>query len=295
MTNHARLLGGVELGGSKVRCAVAVEPARIQAQTMIATASPRATLAQVRAFFDAHAIDALGIASFGPLQQDPARAHYGRILDTPKLDWRNVDLLTALAGLDVPVGLDTDVTAAALAEGRLGAGTDCGSLIYVTVGTGIGAGVLMNGKPLPGRAHPEVGHMWVRHDMASDPWPGCCPYHGDCLEGLASGPALAQRWGMAASELDAAHAAWPLQAGYLAQMCVNLTRVLAPERIILGGGVMQNSGLLAGVRRAFVEQMGGYHTLPAEEVETYLAAPQLGAISGLVGALILADEAVRAA
>lgn len=284
-----QVLGGIELGGTKVRCAVAQRADTARTECVIATTTPAQTLAAVRDFFRPHSLSALGIASFGPLQQNPSEPDYGRILDTPKLAWQGVDLRAAFETLDVPIGVDTDVNAAALAEWRFGAGRDMRSICYVTVGTGIGAGVLVDGRPLPGRTHAEVGHMWVKHDRSVDPWPGNCPFHGDCLEGLAAGEAIKARWGRAAEQLDADHPAWTLQSDYLAQLCVNLTRVVAPQRIILGGGVMQHRALHAWVRQRFTELMGDYHAAAAVNVADYIAAPALGDVSGLVGALCLAE------
>jgi len=282
------LLGGVELGGTHVRCALAATPAQPGTRLTLDTGTPEATLAAVRAFFEGRDLAALGIASFGPVQIDPGQPAFGQILDTPKAAWQGTDLLAPFRDAEVPLQLDTDVNAAALAEWRAWPSPTGRVLVYLTVGTGLGAGILVDGTPLPGRQHAEVGHSRIpRHP--DDEFGGCCPFHGDCLEGLASGTAMARRWGQAAETLPQEHPAWELEAWYLAVACLNLTRTVAPGRIVLGGGVMAHDGLLDRIRAHFLALQGGYHG----EEGAILATPQLGGDAGLIGALTLAADGLR--
>ena len=286
------LLGAVEAGGTTFRCATGHGGQLLDAAT-IPTTTPAITLDQVVEFFKAQApVAALGVASFGPVNVDPAAASYGTLLDTPKIAWQGTDLLGTLRrALKVPAALHTDVVAAGLAEHRLGAGRGCDSLVYVTVGTGIGGAVIQHGEPAPGRFHAEMGHILVPREPGDSEFAGLCPFHGDCLEGLASAPAIAARWGRAAHELPAEHPAWKLQAGYLATLCVNLTRSIAPYRILLGGGVMRVPGLLDRIRLEFSARMAGYHSVAEHELADLLPVPQLEPEAGLVGALLLAERA----
>jgi len=227
-------------------------------------------------------VAALGIGSFGPIDRDS-----GRITSTPKLAWRGYELAGVLGNaLQVPVRFDTDVNAAALAEARWGAGRGLTDLVYLTVGTGIGGGALANSRLLQGTPHTEMGHVRVPHDWERDPFPGCCPYHGDCLEGLAAGPALEARWGAAPESLPPEHPAWRLEAHYLGLAVANVACTLAPQRILLGGGVMQQAQLFDLIRAEVEALLNGY--APAPE----LLPPQLGARAGVLGALILAEEAI---
>lgn len=297
VAQNAPLLAGLEAGGTNFNCVVARDPHTILASARIATGKPQRTLAEVLAFFrDASAalgpLGAMGIASFGPVDNNPASPDYGRILNTPKRDWAQVDLLGWFREqLGIPVRLDTDVNGAALAEQRLGAARGIDNFVYVTVGTGIGAGIVTGGRLLSGTAHPEVGHMRMSRDPVRDPFPGCCPFHGDCLEGLACGPALEQRWQRPGAELPPSHPAWELQADYLAQMCANLTYCYMPERIILGGGVMQNGFLLPMIRERVQQLLNGYGPPAAlASVDSFLLLPALGGESGRMGALLLAQQ-----
>lgn len=294
---NAPLLAGLEAGGTKFNCVVARDPQTILASARFSTGKPQHTLAEVLAFFrDASArlgpLGAMGIASFGPVDNNPTSPDYGRILKTPKSDWIQVPLLEWFReNLDIPVRLDTDVNGAALAEQRLGAARGIGNFIYVTIGTGIGAGIVMGGQLVNGFTHTEIGHMRMSRDKGRDPFHGCCPFHGDCLEGLACGPALEQRWQHRGEELPPSHPAWELQADYLAQMCANLTYCYMPERIILGGGVMQNPALLPLIREHLRQRLNGYGPAPAlADLESYLVPPALGGESGQMGALLLAQR-----
>jgi fructokinase len=281
------LLGGVETGGTKVVCAVGTGPGDLRERVEFPTTGPEETLGRAVEFFRARPIAALGVASFGPVDVHERSPTWGHVTATPKAGWSHTPVAPVLrAALGVPVGFDTDVGAAALGEHLWGAGRGCPLLVYVTVGTGIGSGIVAGGRPLRGLVHSEIGHVRVPHDRERDPFGGICPFHGDCLEGLASGPALAARWGRPASELAPDHAAWPLEAEYLALMCLDLACVISPHRIVLGGGVMHAPGLLDRVRRGLDDLLAGYVAAPD------LAAPGLGGDAGVLGAIALAQQAL---
>ncbi|WP_396595671.1 ROK family protein [Brevundimonas sp. R86498] len=290
------LFAGIELGGTKVVIGFGSGPDDLEPPIRIPTTTPGETLAEVVRVLETRsrtqALAAIGVASFGPVGLDPASDRYGRILRTPKLHWSDADLLEPLRRFGVPVGLATDVGGAALAEGRWGAAKGLSDHVYVTVGTGVGMGVVVNGALVRGVLHPEAGHLPVRRDPGDD-FPGGCPFHGGCLEGLVSGPAIAARLGRRAETLAADDPAWDIIAGYLAQMTAALTYTLAPQRILLGGGVGANVHLLARVRLALRAELGGY--LPALDTEAalgrYLQSPGLGDRSGVLGALLLAGDA----
>ena len=292
------LLGGLEAGGTKCLCLVGTGPDRLLAEARVPTTTPAATLTAVLQFFgDAQAahgpLDALGIASFGPLDLHRDSPTFGFITSTPKLGWAATDIAGALhRGLGVPVAIDTDVNAAALGEWRWGAAQGLDTIVYVTVGTGIGGGGLAGGQTLRGLVHPEMGHMRVPHDRAADPFPGSCPFHADCLEGLASGPALAARWGQPPETLPPDHPAWPLEARYLALALHNIVCTVSPERIVVGGGVMEASHLLPLVRHQLRGLLHGYIQAPqlAGDLASYVVAPVLGRRAGAIGALALAER-----
>ncbi len=275
------MLGGIEAGGTKFVCGVGSAPEDLTV-VQVPTRSPEATMADVLAFFRQHGpVEAIGIGSFGPI--DRAR---GRITSTPKAGWQNFEIVGALgAALGVPVAFDTDVNAAALAELQWGAGRGLTDFVYLTVGTGIGGGAVVNSRLLHGSEHPEMGHLRIPRDRLGDPFPGCCPYHGDCLEGLASGPAIEARWGCPAESLAEGHAAWRLEARYLALGIANLACALAPRRVIAGGGVMQHARLYDLIRIELAELLNGY--VPPPDV----VPPELGGRAGVLGALILAGQA----
>jgi fructokinase len=288
---------GIEAGGTKFVCAAGTDPADLRDVTTFPTTTPDETLARTRAFVAAHTdgLRAVGVASFGPVDLRPASTTYGSITSTPKPGWRGTDVLTPLReAADVPVGFDTDVNGAALGESRWGAAADVESCVYVTVGTGIGGGGLLGGQLIHGLLHPEMGHVPIaRH--AEDRYAGSCPFHGDCLEGLAAGPAIAQRWGMPAQELqgDQLRQAVAIEADYLSQMAATLTYVLSPARLIFGGGVMHLDGLIDVMRTRLVERLNDYLDLPeiTEHVDTYVVAPALGDRAGVLGAIALAERA----
>jgi fructokinase len=253
------------------------------------TTQPAETIARAIEFFrDSAPVAAVGIASFGPIDPNQDSPTFGYITNTPKRDWKNCDFAGAVdRALGVPVAFDTDVNAAALAEFRWGAARGSGNFIYVTVGTGIGGGAMLDGRLLHGRSHPEMGHVRIPHDRLRDPFPGNCPYHGDCLEGLAAGPAIEARWGQAGRLLPDGHAAWDLEAEYLALGIVNWTCTLAPERIILGGGVMRCRGLLPKVRRRVAEILNGYLEPPQ------IVLTELKMLAGVLGAIAMANDLPR--
>ncbi|MGI5176793.1 ROK family protein [Dactylosporangium sp. CA-152071] len=290
------LFGGVEAGGTKVVCAVGVGPDAVVDRTTIPTTSPGETLDRVIAYFRAqraagHDIAALGVASFGPL--DLAS---GRITTTPKPGWGGTDLVGALRrGLGVPVALDTDVNGAAYGEHRWGAGRGQGTVVYVTVGTGIGGGAVVDGRPLHGLLHPEMGHLHVQRHPGDD-FAGTCPFHGDCVEGLASGPAIARRAGRPAHDLGPLLSRTvALEAHYLSQLMTSILYLLMPHRIVVGGGVLNIPGLLDAVRAATAERLGkALDAVPATaDLSTYIVPPGLGGLSGVLGALGLAERMVE--
>jgi fructokinase len=297
--SSAGILAGVEAGGTKFNCVVGTSPQDILDSARISTTTPVQTLGKVNAFFRScmekyGRINAMGIASFGPLDLNKHSPTYGFITDTPKLVWADTDVLGSIRGsLPIPVALDTDVNGAAIAEGLYGAAQGLDSFIYVTVGTGIGAGIIMNGQPVNGAAHPEIGHMLVPQNLSIDPFEGICPFHGNCIEGLASGTAMRERWGESAENLPEGHLAWALEVHYLASLCMNLTVSFSPQRIILGGGVLAQSHLFNSIRNEFVRLMAGYGTSALfNDVSAFIVPPQLQSKAGQVGALQLAQNAL---
>jgi fructokinase len=289
------LFGGVEAGGSKFVCAVGTGPEDLRATTQVPTTAPEETIAACVRFFAAHRpLVALGVASFGPVDLDPSSPTWGFITTTPKPDWAQVDLAGAFGrALCTPVAFDTDVNGAAVGEHRWGAGRDRDPFVYLTVGTGVGGGAVVNGRVLHGLAHPEMGHLRLPRDHATDPFPGICPYHGDCLEGLASGPAMARRWGTPPEALPPDHPAWELEAEYLALGVVAVVAILSPARIAVGGGVMAQEHLLPRVRARVAARWAGYLRLPAmlAGIDEYIVAPALGDRAGVLGAIAMAADA----
>lgn len=290
-----RLFGGIEAGGTKFVCAVGSGPNDLRAETRFPTTTPAETIGRALDFFRAHrGLTAIGIASFGPVDLDPASPTFGFITTTPKPGWANVDLVGPFRReFNLPIGFDTDVNGAALGEWRWGAGQGLDTIVYLTVGTGIGGGALVGGQLAHGLIHPEMGHILLRRDPARDPFAGACPFHGDCFEGLASGPALEKRWGAKAETFDAAHPAWALEAHYIAQALMTYICTLSPQRLILGGGVMEQAALFPLVRVETQRLLNGYIHSPAilERMEEYIVPPGLGARAGVLGALALAMKA----
>ena len=290
-----KTFGGIEAGGTKFLCGIGTCPEDLDVVSF-PTTSPEETVQKAADFFcrAKTSLSAIGIASFGPVDLDRRSKTFGHITSTPKLAWQNYDFAGSVGRmLKLPVGFDTDVDAAALAESRWGAAQGLEDFIYLTVGTGIGGGALVGGRLLHGMMHPEMGHIRVPHDFAEDPFPGQCPYHKDCLEGLASGPALQQRWGKPASELPPEHPAWKLEARYLALACATWACTLSPRRIVMGGGVMQQDFLFPMVRQQLKELLNGYLRQRAimEDIDTFVVPPKLGNRSGVLGAILLAEAA----
>ena len=289
-----KLYGALEAGGTKMVCAVFDENGTELERAVYPTRTPAETMPEMIGFYRRFDLVSLGIGTFGPVDLDPASPTYGCITATPKLAWRNYPMLAEFRkALGVPAGFDTDVNAAALAEARLGAAKGLESCLYVTVGTGVGGGLIINGRPVHGLIHPEIGHIPVRVE-AGDPMPeGHCPYHGACLEGMAAGPAIEQRWGVPGRELPPEHPAWELESAYLAQLCAMAMLSFSPEKIILGGGVMQQDSLFPLIRKKTVALLNGYLCHPAVDngLGDYIVAPGLGTRSGITGAYLLAREA----
>lgn len=289
--------GGIDAGGTRFVCAVGSGPGRLEAETRFPTTTPEETLGRAVDFLRENAgagLAAVGIGSFGPLDLRRDSPTYGRLTSTPKLAWEGVDLVgTVSDALGVPAALDTDVNASALAEHLWGAAMGVDDLVYVTVGTGIGGGAMAGGKIVHGLVHPEMGHMRVPHDRGADDFDGVCPYHGDCLEGLASGPAIERRWGARPETLPDDHPAWELAAGYLAAGVANLVCTLSPRLVVMGGGVMERASLLPRIRAGVRDLLGGYVRAPevSDAIDEYVVAPALGGRSGVLGAIALAQAA----
>ena len=283
------LFGCIEAGGTKFVCGIGTSPDDLELSTF-PTSTPQQTLAQVLSFFREREsqVSAVGVASFGPVDLRPDSPTFGFITSTPKPGWQQFDLAGEVArGLDVPVGFDTDVNAAAAGEARWGAGRGIANFIYLTVGTGIGGGAIVNGEVIHGMLHPEMGHIRIPHDLAKDRYPGHCPFHGDCLEGLAAGPALQERWGKPAHELPDDHPIWKLEAHYLALGLANWVCSLSPQRMILGGGVMEHLDLFPMMRTELKELLNGYiQAKPVlDEIDEYVVPPELGKRAGVLGAM----------
>lgn len=302
VTQSSRLLAGVELGGTKCVCILGTGPDDIRVQERLATADPESTLGRIEALLEQWQgqygpFAALGVASFGPLDLKPGSPTHGFIKATTKSGWSNTDLAGRLARrFAVPVGVNTDVNGAALAEGRWGAAQGLQDFAYITVGTGVGVGLIVNGAPVFGCSHPEMGHIRIVR-MAGDQWPGVCVFHGDCVEGLASGPAIEARVGTSADRIAPDHFAWNAVAHALGQLLHTMVLTTAPQRIVLGGGVMASQAHLFGrVRQELQRSLNRY--VEADQVtrniEQYVIPPGLGALAGPLGALTLAANASRA-
>lgn len=301
MPTTGPLCGAVEAGGTKFLCMVGTGPGDMREQARLSTLSPEVTLREMLDFFRNAAarhgqLDAIGIASFGPIDLHLDSPTYGYITSTPKPGWANVDIAgTIRDALAVPVGFDTDVNAAALAEWRWGSAQGLDTFIYLTIGTGIGGGGLVNGRLMHGLVHPEMGHVRIPHDVDEDPFAGVCPFHGDCLEGLASGPAMNARWLQPAEQLPDDHPGWALEARYLALALVDFICTLSPERIVIGGGVMSKTSLYPLIRRQVLALLNNYVRAPQilEGIDNYIVPPWLGGHAGVLGALALAQQLVE--
>jgi fructokinase len=292
------LYGGIEAGGTKVVCAVGSGPDDLRAELRLPTTSPETTISQAIAFFreqgQVEPLTAIGVASFGPLDPTPASPTFGYITTTPKPGWAQTNFVGPLRqALGVPVGFDTDVNGAALAEYRWGAAQGLDTFVYLTIGTGLGGGGLVNGQLMHGLLHPEMGHMLIPHNWDADPYAGFCPYHGDCWEGLAAGPALEGRWQRPATELPPDHPAWELEAHYLALGLVNIICTLSPQRLIMGGGVMDQRQLFPLIHNQVYTMLNGYlqSRQILEELDQYIVPAGLGSRAGVLGAIALAQLA----
>jgi fructokinase len=295
------LLAGIEAGGTKFVCAVAERPGSILRSQSFPTRAPQETIADAVTFFRHAAaefgpIAGLGLASFGPLDLDPSSPGFGSITRTPKPGWSEVNLRTALIeGLGCPVAVDTDVNGAGLAEARLGAGQGLDSFVYLTIGTGIGGGLILNGEPVHGLTHPEMGHLLVRRHDSDGDFPGTCAFHGDCVEGLASGTAIFARQGKSLADYAADAPVRLAVADYLGQLCASISLICSPRRLILGGGVMMRGDLFPLIRERTAARLAGYiaHPAMADGLEEYIVPPGLGAAAGITGALLLGARAAR--
>jgi len=293
------LFGGIEGGGTKFICAVGTGPGDLRAETRFPTTTPEETLKQAIAFFKEQEktlgkLTGIGMASFGPIDPRLDSPTYGQVMPTPKPGWAGADLVSMLqAAFDIPIGFDLDVNAAALAEWRWGAMQNCSPAIYLTVGTGIGGGIMIDGRLVHGLLHPEMGHVLMPHDRATDPFSGSCPFHGDCFEGLANGPAMEKRWGQKAETLTPDHPAWALEAHYISLALVDFVLTLSPQRIVLGGGVMEQSQLFPMIQREVNAILNGYvHSAQIlEHIKDYIVPTGLGGRAGVLGAISLAQLA----
>lgn len=295
-----KAFGGIEAGGTKFVCAVGTGPDDIRAEIRLPTKSSEVTMGRVIDFFrgqqEQHDIAAIGVASFGPVDPDPDSRTFGHITNTPKPGWANTPVAPILRdAFDVPIGFDTDVNVAALGEHSWGAAQEVDTFVYLTIGTGIGGGGMVDGNLLHGLIHPEMGHIAIPHNWERDPFAGTCPFHGDCWEGLANGPALEERWGQAGESLPEGHEAWSLEAHYIALGVTSIMMILSPQMVVLGGGVMEQAHLFPLVHREVQSQLNGYIQSPAilEEIESYIVPPALGGRSGVLGAIALAQRALQ--
>ena len=295
--NDKTLFGGIEAGGTKFVCAVGGGPENIVDEIRFPTATPDETLARVCDFFApyirAGQLQCIGLGSFGPVDLDPASATFGFITSTPKPHWQNANVLGFLQNkLGLLCIMDTDVNAAALGEFTWGASRDYDPSLYLTVGTGVGGGCIKDGKPYHGLLSPEMGHIRLVHDLKRDPFRGACPFHHDCFEGLASGPAIEARLGRRAETLADNDPFWDIEADYIAQALTNYIFVLSPKKIVLGGGVMQKGFLFPKIRRRVGELLNGYlqSEILLTELDEYIVTPALGSRAGVLGAIALAMQ-----
>jgi fructokinase len=293
------LYGVVETGGTKIVCAIVSGPDDVRDEVRFPTTTPDENIPQIIAYLQKHhqhtPLTSIGIGSFGPIVLDRSLPNYGSVAPTTKPYWSNAPVVAPIQqALGIPVGFDLDVTTAGLGELQWGAGQGLQHLVYYTVGTGIGAGVITNGSPIACLAHPEAGHQRIsRH--ADDDFAGICSFHADCLEGMASGPAIEKRWGVKAHLLPPDHVAWRIQADYLAQAVMNTILFVSPQRVILGGGVMEQLHLFPMIRQRVLERLNGYINLDAilMHIDDYIVPPALGNRAGMLGALVLAMRAAR--
>ena len=287
------LIGALEAGGTKMVCAVGKEDGTILEQVSIPTSTPEETMPRILEYFSSKEIKALGVAAFGPVDVNPASPSYGCILDTPKIPWRQFDLLGSLKEkIHVPMGLDTDVNGSCLGEMTYGCAKGLDSVIYITIGTGVGVGVCSGGRLVHGMLHPEGGHVLLtRHP--EDPNGGICPYHPNCLEGFASGPSIEARWGKKAVDLKDNSKVWEIESFYIAQALVDYIMILSPQKIILGGGVMHQEQLFPLIRGKVKELIGGYLNTPElRNLDQYIVPASLGGDQGIMGCIKLGLNAL---
>jgi fructokinase len=285
------MLGAIEAGGTKFVCAVGDETGKLIDRIQIPTTVPDETMPAVISFFKQYELEAIGVGSFGPIDIDRDSKTYGHITSTPKTAWKDYPIVQTLKNaFHVPVGFNTDVNAAALAEAVFGAAKGLDSCLYITVGTGIGAGAVVQGKLLQGLSHPEMGHILIRRHP-DDSYQGKCPYHGDCLEGLAAGPAIEERWGVKGSNLVGRTEVWELEGYYIAQALMQYILILSPKKIILGGGVMNQRQVFSSIYKNVSNFINGYVNLP--ELSEYIVSPGLGDNAGIIGSLLLAHQALQ--
>jgi fructokinase len=294
-----QLFAGIEAGGTKFVCMLATGPEDIRAEVRFPTTTPAETLARCNEFFKVQAqklgmpIRSVGIACFGPIDVHPDSPTWGYVTSTPKQGWANTDVAGPIQkALGVPVAFDHDVVVAGVGEGTWGAAQGLSDFIYITIGTGIGGGVIVRGKPVHGLVHPEIGHLIMPRDARRDPFEGNCPYHGGCLEGLAAGPAMEARWGQPAYNLPADHPAWELEADYIAIALHDLVCTLSPQRIILGGGVMEQLQLFPMIRSRVVKSLNNYIQSDSilKNIDQYIVPPGLGNRAGALGCIAIAQQ-----
>ena len=291
------LVAAIEAGGTKFVCAVGTGPEDIE-EARFPTTLPEETIARSIEFFNEAQerrgnVESIGIGTFGPADVDPKSPTFGHIKKTPKANWSGTDLASPIRESlgNVPLAFETDVNAAAWGERKWGAAEGINDLIYITVGTGIGGGAVSDGKIVHGTSHPEMGHLRVPRNKSIDPFDGCCPFHGDCLEGLASGTALKERWSEDPAKIPADHPAWELESSYLADAIINITLTLSPERFVLGGGVMEQDHLFPMIRERVTERLAGYIEVP--DPEKFIVPPGLGPQAGVLGSLALAQDMLK--
>ncbi|HKG54152.1 MAG TPA: ROK family protein [Anaerolineales bacterium] len=292
-----KLYGGIEAGGTKFVCVVARGPGQVVDEIRFTTTTPEETLGRTIQFFqpyvDSAQVNAIGVGAFGPLDLNPKSPRYGFITTTPKPGWSNADVLGTLQrALRINVAFDMDVNTAALGEYLWGASQGCDPSLYLTIGTGIGGGYIVNGKPLVGLVNLEMGHLRIPHSRELDPFPGICPFHGDCFEGLANGPAIEKRLGVTGAMIPDDDPYWEIEADYIASALMNYILTLSPKKIVLGGGVMQREFLFSKIRRKVRELLNGYVASKSllENIDDYILPPGLGNQAGSLGAIALAMQ-----
>ncbi|MGB5895489.1 MAG: ROK family protein [Ignavibacteriaceae bacterium] len=291
------LYGGIEAGGTKFVCAIGSSPEDLQNEVRFETTSPKETINRTLEYFKEQNLKekllSIGIGAFGPVELNRDSSNYGFITSTPKPGWNNINIYGLIKEeLKIPVGFNTDVNAAALGEYEWGAGQGLNNFIYLTIGTGIGGGAIINGRLLHGLQHPEMGHIFIPQDIKADPYKGNCPFHKNCFEGLASGPAMKNRWGKSPEDLNKNHKAWDLEVQYISLALTNYICTLSPERIIIGGGIMEQKNLLPLIHSSVKKMLNNYIHMEefTDNIEKYIVLPSLGKKAGILGALVLAKK-----